>query len=566
MASIAFALSGLVIGCTGDIEPGLRGPAPAPGALPGAASDPTPPGQAKPNDGKTSAANEPACDAKVGLAPARLWRITDDQYVNIVHQVFGANIVVDPNVSASRSVGGDEVTVADSLGVPNDSTARNYFNTARAAAASAVTNLATLVPCQLESAGCVEQFIRTKVARAFRRPVSDIELHDMLALYQAGASDGPAAGMRVLMEYVLQAPSLLWRAELGADQGAATRRLGAYELASALSFLFLDTAPDDVLWASAESGALTSPAMLAAQIERLSSLPAAKTNIARKLGVWLGVRKTERTEKDQKLFPEFTVSVKEALGKSTSMFLEDIATGGAFQQLLSSPKMYVNKELATLFGIPGTFARDLVQVTTNSPERSAGILTQPGILAANSRPNRADPIHRGLFIYNAMVCGFTIPDPPANAGDADAMLAVDATERERAEFRASRADCSACHRQFDPLGLLSERYDPLGRYRERDASGTTIDDGAVLTLGGQLEGQVTGLVDLSKRLLGSRSVTDCTASHLVSIAIGEDLRFSRSCALNQLKDSFAKDGNFVALFRALAASQAFQVRDAVASR
>jgi hypothetical protein len=505
------------------------------------------------------------CDPKLGLAPPRLWRLNDQQYVNVVHDVFGAGIAVPAAVSAAAIVGAEDATSASGLKIADEPTVQNYMATASATAASAVTDLGRLLPCATPDADCVEAFIRTKVARAFRRPVTDAEVQSMLGLYQLGAQDSPATGVSTLLTYVLQAPPFLWRTELaGVDPAVPAttpKPLGPFELASALSFLFVDSAPDDTLWAKAVDGSIVRRDVLVAEVDRLMALPAVKANVANKVGGWLSVHKTEVTVKDPMVFPQFTAAVQTALTQSVQLFLQDVVFNGTLLDLVTSGKMYLNQDLAALYGVAGVTGSALVPVDLPDPQWRGGILTQPALLAANSRPDKGDPIHRGLFIYSSMVCGATLPPPPANAASVDSSLPADATERMRANFRESRADCNPCHGRFDPLGLLTERYDPLGRYVSTDASGQPIDQSATITLGNNLDGPANGLPDLITRLKSSRQFSDCASGMLANISLGRPVSSESSCALQDVQNTFAAAESFMGLFKSLATSPAFATRD-----
>jgi hypothetical protein len=488
--------------------------------------------------------------------------LNDQQYQEVVHDAFGSGIAVPPDVSAARIAGSEEATTAAGLGISDVATAQSYFRSAASTAQSAVESLATLLPCATPDAACVESFIRGKVARAFRRPVTDQQVADMLALYQLGAQDGASAGVEALLRYVLQSPWLLWRTELpSADASGGPQPLDAFDLASAVSFLFLDSIPDDSLWSKAVDGSLTQPLVLQGEVERLMALPDVKANLANKVGSWLSVRKTEVTVKDPKVFPEFTSSVQASLTQSVQLFLADVVERGSLLDLLSSSRLYLNQELAALYGISGVTGTSLVPVDAPGAAWTGGILTQPALLAANSRSDKGDPIHRGLFIYSSMVCGATLPPPPANAFSADSSLPADASERARADFRASRADCRPCHGRFDPLGLLSERYDPIGRYRETDSSGQPIDQTSSIALGGALDGPANGLAELATRLKSSRQFVDCASSKLAGISLGRVTSADSSCALKTVQEAFAKDPSFSTLFKAIATSPAFATRD-----
>src|SRR6185436_18908380 len=96
------------------------------------------------------------------------------------------------------------------------------------------------------------------------------------------ADGGPSHGFDLLIQAVLQTPSFLFRSELGTG-AAAPYQLNAYELAAAVSFLFTDSPPDDGLWAKATSGTLTSPDVLAAEVDRLLDLPSGQKTLGRYL-------------------------------------------------------------------------------------------------------------------------------------------------------------------------------------------------------------------------------------------------------------------------------------------
>jgi hypothetical protein len=505
------------------------------------------------------------CSPGASLGPSRVWRITDEQYVNAVAQVFGVR--VPPEVTAPDTQPADYTNLSEVVTV-DARAATAYEAAARTAAGAAVaTNLAVFLPCGTASPAdtCVESFIRNRVARAFRRPLTDTEVQDLMGIYHAGLMDNPATGIRLIIEATLQAPSFLYRTELGAPvAGGPTAKvaLTAHELATAVSFALLDSVPDDGLWQKAQDGTLLTPSVLSAEIARLLVLPAVQANLSHKAGFWLGVERMHQTEKETTLFPEFTEALKQNLYDSAQLFIRDIFTHGGVSDLLSSRRMYVNDALAKVYGIPGPVGKDLVPMDVQLDERSAGILTQPAILAAFSRPTRGDPIHRGLFIYNSLICGSTIPAPPANALAVAATFPANATERQLADLRAKDAGgCGACHGMFDPLGLSTERYDPIGRYKASDAMGPIDSSATLARLGPGLDGPISGLPDLVSKLKTGRRVSDCAASNLAVFVLGRSVTGDNSCALQAIKDSFATSGAFIDYYHAMLTSPGFMTRD-----
>ena len=515
------ALAGCTAAVSGEPRPG------ATGSTSGAGASSTGSGGASSSGGgqtSTPGGGDAAvCDANASLAPARIWRLTDAEYVNVVQAVFG--VTMPAEISEAQVNTGDYTNLSEGTNVSNP-IALSYQQAAHEAAQQAVTShLSTFLSCgaTAPSDACVEQFISNRVARAFGRPLTDQEVQGLLAVYTTSDVDGPAVGIRLVIEAALQSGSFLYRTELGAptDGGpTAKTTLTPFELASAVSFSLIDSVPDDALWAAAENGSLLTPSVLAAQVDRVLAMPAAQANLSHQAGYWLAVEKIASTEKDPTLFPEYTDDVKSQLYTSAQMFVQDLFAHGTVKDLLTSKRMYLNQSLATLYGIPGVTGTAFMPVDVQLPERAGGILTQPAVMAAtDQRPNRSDPIHRGLFIYRSLVCGASIGSPPANATTVDAALPADATERQRSEFRQSSTSpgCSVCHAGlFDPFGLATERYDPIGRYVPTIDSTATVSD----RLGPALAGPVTGLPDVIARLQQGRIVSDCAVANLAQNDLG----------------------------------------------
>jgi hypothetical protein len=124
--------------------------------------------------------------------------------------------------------------------------------------------------------------------------------------------------------------------------------------------------------------------------------------------------------------------------------------------------------------------------------------------------------------------------------------------------------CRTCHSFFDPLGLTTERYDPIGRYRASGAAGPIDASSTIKGLGADLDGPVSGLGDLISRLQVGRRVSDCAVTNLSVFMLGKS-DSEKSCALQNVKDQFSKTGSFKDFYRALLTSPGFATRDAAAS-
>ena len=519
-----------------------------------------------PGTGGTGVPPVTPCVANASLAPARLWRLTDQQYVNVVAQVFGVRI--PPEVTQADAQPADFTATSEAPDLTVQAkTAEAFAAAAHTAAVGAVTaNLATFLPCNqtAPSDACVDRFIRNRVARAFGRPLTDGEAQDLMGLYRLGVStENVAAGVRLVIEAALQAPSFLYRSELGAPAAGKTK-LSAHEVATALSFALMDSVPDETLWDKAQTGTLLTQSVLAAEVDRLLALPAVQANLGAKAGYWLGVEKLRSIiPKDSTLFPEFTTQVKNDLYDSAGMFVRDVMANGTVNDLLTSDRMYLNADLAKVYGVPGVTGKELAPISVAGTQRQGGILTQPAVLAAWSHPNRGDVIHRGLFIYNALVCAGTLPAPPANATDVASKFPANATEREKAVLRANAPEgCGSCHGLFDPFGLVTEAYDPIGRFLTTDESGKPVDTSTTLRgLGPDLDGPMAGLPDLISRLKSGQRVPDCAVRNLSMVLLGRSVVEDNSCELQKVKQRFASTGSFRDFYRAMLTAPGFLTRD-----
>jgi hypothetical protein len=516
-----------------------------------------------------------SCDPSAkSFAPARLWQLTDEQYVNVVRDVFGVTLE-GPDAQIISAAAPDRYTnysEGTSIGLQ---IAPSYQLAARKVATRVIDQVTTLVGSSTPSEEQVRTFINTKIARAWRRPVSESEVAALSKLYGDALPDANV-GLGLVMQAALQAPSFLYRTELGTNAATATApvQLTPYEIASALSFMMLESVPDETLWAHAVDGTLAQAPVLAAEVERLLALPEAQRVLTKKASYWLGLEALHQRPKDQKLYPEFTPALKASLYASTQAFLSETLWKGKLSDLFSSTTVYADTTLAAVYGLGTVPSSGLNPVLV--PERNAGILTQPGFLAtANKWGDRGDPIHRGLFVYDSFICGGKLPLPPA---DAFAIAATQTgSERQKVATRASLS-CGACHAFFDPLGLAFERYDAVGRYSETryveldpiagvsawKTSSSPIDASAILpdALGERFAGPISGVAELAGKLASASDlVARCAAKQLVEYSVGYNPEAQNSCELETVKERFASAGSFVEFFRALATSSAFVIRD-----
>lgn len=530
-------------GCTGTIaEPSDRG-----GAGPG-----TP--NAEPLD--------VCAEGEEHAPPARLWLLTDVQHRNAIGDLLGDGIALPdvrtPGASAHQFVHEAALyRVAAPL-------LTQYQAAAEAAADQAVDRLDALLPCDATADGeaaCAEAFIRDFVPRAFRRPLEPAEQEELADIYALGAEEGFAAGIALVIEAVLQAPDFLYRTELGAATAEGTVvELTPHELAASLSFLLLDSIPDRPLWEAAEDGSLADPAVLESHVERLLALPRVRSHLEEVVLTWIGATRVLSLEKDPTLYPEFDEPLRQSMVEETQRFVRDVLweRGGSLDELLTSPRTFVDDRLATHYGVeplpdgPGWVELD--------PTERAGILTQASILSALAGPAHTSIVHRGLFVNRLFLCMPEVVPPPPDLIDSVADETRGLSERELATYRAGNETCAACHVRIDPPGIALEHYDPVGRHRV-EADGAPVDAASRIALGDAPPREVDGAVDLAHALAESDEVAACIAEQMVQFAFGRVLGRDAVCSRAEVVERFeASDRDLVDVFRAIPSTAAFRTR------
>ncbi|HEX6245417.1 MAG TPA: DUF1588 domain-containing protein, partial [Polyangiales bacterium] len=153
-----------------------------------------------------------------------------------------------------------------------------------------------------------------------------------------------------------------------------------------------------------------------------------------------------------------------------------------------------------------------------SPSRRAGILTLPGVVAAHAHAGATSPTLRGYNVLAHFLCA-PPPPPPANVSASLPEVSADASARERLEAHFSDATCGACHRGMDGVGFAFEQLDWLGRWRDTDPQGRSIDAAVSTTLLG-VELKAEGAVQLMAALDQHPAVADCVAKQWLRYASG----------------------------------------------
>jgi hypothetical protein len=437
-----------------------------------------------------------------------------------------------------------------------------YLAAAATLAAEAVKNLSGLVPCDpaADPAACAATFARTMGARAFRRPLAE----DEVSKYATVVTDQKdfTTGVSLALQIMLSSPYFLYRFEIGAPRPDGAYQLTSFEAASALSYLFWGTMPDQALFDSARNGELSSSAGLESQARRLLADPRSRPLVESFAVQWLGVENLATADKNAAMFPGFDASMREAMLDETRRFVSHVVFDGTrtYRELLTSDTTFASGPLAALYGVTGVSGADLQEITTPG-ERHAGLLGHGSVLATYAKSDQTSPVHRGLFVRRRLLCE-DLPAPPANI---PALPPVDpgSTTRERLAQHTADPACAGCHKYIDGVGFGFERFDAIGRYRTTE-SGKTVDASGDLNdaekLGDKTSAPFATLPALGAILADSDQAKACFGAQVYRFASGA-MESPDSADLAAIQARFAASGDDVQeLFVAVTQAPGFLVR------
>jgi hypothetical protein len=324
--------------------------------------------------------------------------------------------------------------------------------------------------------------------RAWRRPLADSEHAELRALYRKLRSEELPHddALRMTLARVLVAPAFLYKMEKPAP-GPQQAPVNDWELATRLSYFLWASAPDDELRALAAAGELHETETLLAQTRRMLRDRRVR-RLATEFGAqWLHVRDfASLNEKSEQHFPNFA-ALRGAMAEEVMLFFTDFFQRDAsVLSLLDADHTFVNAELAKHYVVP-VKGNDWQRVDGVRAQGRGGILGFAATLAKQSGASRTSPILRGNWLCETLL-GERLPRPPKGVPILPEEPPQGLTERALTEKHSGDPKCAGCHVRIDPFGFALERYDAIGRFREKDAAGLAIDAHAKLADGTEFDG------------------------------------------------------------------------------
>jgi hypothetical protein len=413
-----------------------------------------------------------------------------------------------------------------------------------------------------DAEACARKILSTLAQRAYRRPLNEVDLQELMRLYTAGNKEGGfESGIGLALETLLWSPAFLIRMEhdrAGATAGSV-QRLSDLELASRLSFFLWKSMPDDTLLALAAKGRLSDPTVRAQQVARMMADPKASRWMEDFTAQWLTVRNIETQEPDPDLNPEFDDNLREAMARETELFVaSQVRDDRSVLDLLNADYTFLNARLARHYKIPNVYGSHFRRVPVTDPARR-GLLGHGSILTVTSYANRTSVVLRGKWVLEALL-GAPPPPPPANVPPLPENKpgAPPTSLRERMEQHRSNPVCASCHTHMDPLGFVLENFDATGRWRDTE-SGLAIN-----AVGNASGVTIDGPAGVRDYLMGrGDEVVRTVTRKLLEYALGRSLEYYDAPALRRLvREVEQKDNRWSALILGIVESTPFQMRSA----
>ena len=403
------------------------------------------------------------------------------------------------------------------------------------------------------------------MSRAYRRPVTPKETGAMFDLYRVirKRSDSFEAAMRETLALVLATPDFLYLVEPAAAQ---RRALNDHELAARLSYFLWSTMPDATLIQLAEAGKLRAPKTLAAQVDRMLADPRSGQFVEHFTDQWLNLSGISRVAVNPQFHPKFNDALKVDMRRETQLFFAEILrTDASALQFLDADFAMLNRDLAKHYDLPQSdwpVGVAFERVTLKGNGRRGGLLTQGGILLANSDGEQSHPIRRAVWLLDRVLGTPPAPPPPdVPELDGNSPELRNLSIRQQMEVHREKAACANCHRDIDPWGIAFEEYDAVGRWRENWRANPKAKPQPVDALAKLADGtELTGIAGLKQHLLEHETDRFAAAltRKLLAYALGRSLEFSDDAAVSALTQRFEKgDYQLRALITGIVQSEDF---------
>jgi hypothetical protein len=519
-----------------------------------------------------------------GLAPsaAPIHRLNREEYTATVQYLLNLHMDIGQSLPTDGAGGEGFDNAAEAL-VLSPIYAEKYMQTAKLAidfASKEFLSRQIILVAKpgpgVSSTQAAHAILKNFLARAFRRPVTEADIAQYMALFQAAQKQGLQFEPAVFftLRGVLVSPQFLFHVE-PQNKTSEVRPLDQYALASRLSYFLWGTMPEPLMFDLAAEGKLNQPDVLKAMVHRMLQDQRSTTFADRFTGQWLRTRELGTIKiPDAKMFPGYAneelrsdihyqpiLFFREILSQNLSLLnvidsKNTILTRSLAQHYKEKPFYREGKSNDPADGkgnegddkklegsgkkVEGTAKKEdgskkvgqqpqWVELAAGS--QRGGLLGMAAVLGVSSYPYRTSPVLRGAWVLESML-GTPPPAPPpvVPALPEDHEGAAPTSVRDRLTQHRANPACASCHSRIDPIGFALENFDALGRWRDVDG-GKPVDSSAELVDGTKFEGSA----GLKAYLLERKDVVIRNlATKMLGYALGRGLTPKDSCVIDDI--------------------------------
>lgn len=444
----------------------------------------------------------------------------------------------------------------------------------------------TATIANLDTANCLQSFVKYYGQKSYRRPLSAAETTEFTNFYNSLSGNDRVIA---LLARMISHPRFFYKLDIGENGGStisgtdgvdSVYNLGKYELLSKMTFLYWAAPPDDSLYSLVATLDLNVDANLNSVINTILSSPKAYQGTQKFYEEWLQLDHTPKFDNLSAAFKTLTTGEnigvpghdyrQEMINEITDMTkYYTFSTAGRFEDLLNSQYSFAKgTDLAKIYGVSAWDGTNTNLVKFPDLTIRSGLLTRAAMIASASEYTR--PIIKGKKVRTRMLCD-DVPPPPADLVIKPLVQDPNLTTIQVVERTTSDSKCMSCHSQMNYIGFSTENFDSIGRYRpfekKFDTNGNVVNQLSVNTRTPanifQGDSKVTNnAVDMSAYVASSGKGHQCFVRQYFRFSHGrkEDLT-QDGCSLENMRlKLMSTDGTLLQTLKEAAKQTSFRRR------